>query len=59
MPANLLRQWSDSHGAAATGRVVKRIERFAGNTTDEATGAAARDLIELIKANTAKEEPAT
>lgn len=51
-PKGPLKDWADSHGPAAVGRVVKRIERFSGNTTDEATGAAARDLVELIKVNT-------
>ncbi len=44
-----LKQWADQHGDAAVGRVVKRIERFAGNTTDAATSDAATDLINLIK----------
>jgi hypothetical protein len=44
-----LKQWADNHGVAAVDRVVKRIQRFAGNTTDESTGAAANDLLQLIK----------
>ncbi|AZS06618.1 hypothetical protein SEA_JACOREN57_53 [Mycobacterium phage JacoRen57] len=49
MPANLIKQWADGHGAAAVSRVVKRIERFANNTTDPETSAAAKELIALIK----------
>jgi hypothetical protein len=56
-PADQLKTWCNAHGPAATSRVAKRIERFASNTKDTDTAAAARDLIELIKANTPKTAP--
>lgn len=49
MPANVIKEWATTHGPSAAGRVVKRMERFAQNTLDETTAAAAADLVELIK----------
>ena len=44
-----LKQWVESHEPATISRVVKRIERFSGNTGDPSTGAAASELVEMIK----------
>lgn len=44
-----LKQWVESHEPATISRVVKRIERFSGNTGDSSTGAAASELVEMIK----------
>ena len=44
-----LKQWGESHGAPAVSRVVKRIERFAGNTSDSETSLAAQELVGMIK----------
>ena len=49
MRMTTLKQWAETHGPTAVGRVVKRIERFAGNTTDPATSIAAEDLLKMIQ----------
>ena len=46
--ATTLKQWAEAHGPGPVGRVVKRIERFAGNTSDDGTAAAAKELLEMI-----------
>lgn len=51
---NVLKVWADAHGPSAVGRVVKRIERFSGNTSDSDTAAAAKDLVKLITSNLPK-----
>lgn len=54
--ATTLKQWADAHGAGPVSRVVKRIERFAGNTTDDGTAAAATELLEMIAAVAPKKD---
>ena len=49
MATTTLKQWAEAHGPTATGRVVKRIERFAGNTVDAGTALAAEELVQMIK----------
>ena len=44
-----LKQWAESHEPGAVSRVVNRLERFATNTVDEATSAAANSLLEMLK----------
>lgn len=56
MANTTLKQWAEAHGTNAVGRVVKRIERFAGNTTDDSTSAAAQELLEMIGAVVPKKE---
>ena len=44
-----IKQWAESSEPSAIARVVKRLERFSGNTTDAATQACAGELVEMIK----------
>ncbi|UOW93131.1 hypothetical protein SEA_NOSHOW_64 [Mycobacterium phage NoShow] len=47
--ATTIKQWVEGHGVGPVSRVVKRMERFAGNTTDPETSLAATELLEMIK----------
>lgn len=44
-----LEEWVKAHGNGPVSRVVKRIERFSGNTTDPDTSLAADDLVKMIR----------
>lgn len=44
-----LKQWAAAHGVKPVSRVVSRIERFAGNTTDTEVQSAATELIDMLK----------
>lgn len=55
MPASTIKQWAEGYEPSVVTRVVKRIERFSGNTNDTDTAAAAAELVELIKAALPKE----
>jgi len=46
-----VRDWSKKHGPSAVSRVEKRIARFAGNTPNKETGAAAAELVTIINAS--------
>ena len=42
-----LQEWAEAHPKGAL-RVARRIERFAGNTTDPETSAAAEELLDML-----------
>lgn len=46
---SVLTDWAERHEPTAVARVIKRLGRFAGNTTDPATGLAAQELVDLIE----------
>lgn len=46
--ATSLKSWAQGHEPAAVSRVVKRLERFSGNTTDPSTSLAAEELVSMI-----------
>ena len=43
-------EWVTRHPPEAVNRVLKRLERFAGNTVHEATASAAKDLLDVLTA---------
>ena len=47
-----IKQWIESHEPTAIARVVKRLQRFGGNTNDDATATAAAELVEMIQEHT-------
>lgn len=49
MPAKTLKDWVEGHGPSKAERIAKRLERFSGNTGDTATGAAAAELVAMIR----------
>lgn len=49
MNSSTFREWATTHPAPAVNRIVRRIERFAGNTADEETSLAAQDLVDKLK----------
>ena len=55
MPNTTIKQWAEAHGSSAA-RVGKRIERFAGNTSDPDTHDAAQELVEMIQSALPKEK---
>lgn len=48
MPKPPLQDFVERHPQSATNRLVKRIQRFAGNTTDPDTSLAAEELVKMF-----------